>query len=755
MRSIPMRSSLLAVAVLLVATGCQLKGVPTITGPLMRHNVRSVAHGTPGLVRSADLLPVPASAAAAGSSRFVTTSGGGSLSGRVEFALVEDATFDNSAANYRLQAAVGPHANGLVNLSNLEEQVYFKDGAAVSTTTAATGGALPLGEFALTGTTPTGSAYVLNANMFQGHRLSGLVAADHAGSKTVDEASSMVAELARWQIREADLQAMPAADVADLEAKTRAAWGALAPADLTAFVAANFAQPSVGSGIPALRAGAGFVLRNVYVTLFGSRIADGGATAFDDLAEAVKTHLGFRPLALTRVAGNGSRGYNSGDGADALTKPMSAPSGVATDASGNLYIAESDGHIIRFVPKTTHTPTGVLGTCLGGGAVTQGQFYTLGGVPNGGLSDATSYESSFGSAAFDNAAAGTYAPLLSDAGTLLFNPTKIVVKQVGANVNLYFTSRANNRVFVVPGLNQTEDAALGTLYGQTMAAGRVYPLAGTGTAASYADYYSENPAPAGDRDLYTPSAMIDGTQMGNVTPVSAPTGLAVSDTGEVYFVNSGNGVAAMVATDGTLAAITSGWDNLEGAQDLLLLDDPTPANRSLFVADTQHHKVIGYYAGPASVGDPYLPYDNWMGSLAGQNDAVSGDPLPGFTKGTFPLIYDLFAPVPAADALVNAPAALALDRAGNLLIGEKGRIRLIESADVQALIGGPTYSSDAATPIRAIAGGLDTTYVKDCDARLAFLRSTSALALDPDGNVLVADNLANTVSKLWTARGTF
>lgn len=752
-RSTPFRSALLLTATLLAA-GCQLKGVPTVTGPLMRNasGVRGVAHGTPGEVRPADLAQLPAGSPG---DRYVTTTGGASLNGRVELALVEDPLFANSAANYRLQAAVGPHANGLISLSNLEEQVYFKDGKAISATSSAAGGTL--GEFSLAGNAPTG-AYVLNANLFQGHRLSGLVPADQVGTKVIDEASSMVAELARWQVKDAAFQSLTFADVDNLETKTRAAWTALA-GGLPAFVTANFSQPATGSGIPALKAGAGFVLRNAYVTLFGSRISDGGGTAFDQLAEALTTAFGFRPLALTRVAGNGDRGFQNGEGADALTKPMTGPTGVATDGSGNLYIAESDGHIIRFIPKTDGTPGNTLGTLVG--AVTAGHIYTLGGVPNGGISDATTYEQAFGAAAFDNEAAGTFAPLLSAGSTLLFNPTKVVVKLVGTNLNLYFTSRANNRVFVVPGLNKPEGADIsGVVYGldgtgghPQMKAGRVYPLAGTGDAAGWDAYFSENPSPGGDEELYTPSAMIDGSRMGNVTPVSAPTGLAVSDDGTVYFVNSGNGVVCQVDTGGKLAAITSGWDNLEGAQDLLLLDDADPAHRVAFVADTQHHKIQPFLALPTTTGDPYAPYWNWL-------DTFAGNGTPGFTSGDFPLLYDLFKPIPPANALLNSPAALSWDGGGNLLIGEKGRIRAVDHADVLSFLGDFTgsnqdFDSTGSVPIRAIAGGLDTPYVKDCDARLAFLRSTSALALDGDKNVLVADNLANTVSKLWTARGSF
>ena len=61
------------------------------------------------------------------------------------------------------------------------------------------------------------------------------------------------------------------------------------------------------------------------------------------------------------VAGNGSAGY-SGDGGQATAARLSSPQGIALDAAGNLYIADSGNNVIRMV-----TTAGVISTFAGNG----------------------------------------------------------------------------------------------------------------------------------------------------------------------------------------------------------------------------------------------------------------------------------------------------------------------------------------------------------------------------------------------------
>lgn len=73
---------------------------------------------------------------------------------------------------------------------------------------------------------------------------------------------------------------------------------------------------------------------------------------------------------ISTVAGNGSQGY-SGDGGLATSAQLNGPLGLALDASGNLYIADSGNYVVRVVSATggiaTYAGTGTLGYSGDGG----------------------------------------------------------------------------------------------------------------------------------------------------------------------------------------------------------------------------------------------------------------------------------------------------------------------------------------------------------------------------------------------------
>jgi trimeric autotransporter adhesin len=80
---------------------------------------------------------------------------------------------------------------------------------------------------------------------------------------------------------------------------------------------------------------------------------------------------------ITTVAGysgDGTFGY-SGDGGLATSARLSSPSGVAVDASGNIYIADTLNHCIRMVTKST----GNISTVGGGdgGLTTSASVYFM------------------------------------------------------------------------------------------------------------------------------------------------------------------------------------------------------------------------------------------------------------------------------------------------------------------------------------------------------------------------------------------
>ena len=64
---------------------------------------------------------------------------------------------------------------------------------------------------------------------------------------------------------------------------------------------------------------------------------------------------------ITTVAGNGASGYG-GDGGPAVNAQLACPHGIAVDASGTLYIADTDNHRLRKVG-----PDGTISTIAGNG----------------------------------------------------------------------------------------------------------------------------------------------------------------------------------------------------------------------------------------------------------------------------------------------------------------------------------------------------------------------------------------------------
>ncbi|MEZ5672096.1 MAG: NHL repeat-containing protein [Thiotrichaceae bacterium] len=80
---------------------------------------------------------------------------------------------------------------------------------------------------------------------------------------------------------------------------------------------------------------------------------------------------------ITTVAGTGAPG-NAGDGKTAVDAQLNFPSGIATDNIGNLYIADTGNHVIRKVDTagiiTTIAGTGQAGFSGDGGQATKAQL---------------------------------------------------------------------------------------------------------------------------------------------------------------------------------------------------------------------------------------------------------------------------------------------------------------------------------------------------------------------------------------------
>jgi protein gp37 len=75
---------------------------------------------------------------------------------------------------------------------------------------------------------------------------------------------------------------------------------------------------------------------------------------------------------ITTVAGNGSNGY-AGDNGQATSASLNKPAGVFVDSSKNIYIADTENHVIRKVDGGTNVITTVAGNGTHGYAGDNGQ----------------------------------------------------------------------------------------------------------------------------------------------------------------------------------------------------------------------------------------------------------------------------------------------------------------------------------------------------------------------------------------------
>ncbi len=197
------------------------------------------------------------------------------------------------------------------------------------------------------------------------------------------------------------------------------------------------------------------------------------------------------------VAGTGTAGFN-GDGRAATASELNEPTGVALDAAGDLFIADTANCRVRVLPGGT--------TTLFGQAVTAGHLFTVAGTGVCGSS-------------------GQGGPL---AAAQLWNPVAVTVDAAG---DLLVADSGDQSVLLAP-------ARAGSFYGTPVGAGDIgVVLGGTGSYGPYA---------------------LDGlTATGPAAELDDPRGLAVGPTGALFVTDGSLHVIRVVPpTTGTLLGRT-------------------------------------------------------------------------------------------------------------------------------------------------------------------------------------------------------
>ncbi len=131
-------------------------------------------------------------------------------------------------------------------------------------------------------------------------------------------------------------------------------WGLAACAQLGTLWAQSYVISTVAGGRPAPATASA---TSVAIDLPGRVAVDPAGNVYFTALNSVFLLAGGT---VTRLAGNGQAGY-SGDGGPALSAQLNAPQGLAIDSAGDIYIADTQNQVVRYVSAATGLITTVAG----------------------------------------------------------------------------------------------------------------------------------------------------------------------------------------------------------------------------------------------------------------------------------------------------------------------------------------------------------------------------------------------------------
>ena|GEM_PF-1919213 len=478
--------------------------------------------------------------------------------------------------------------------------------------------------------------------------------------------------------------------------------------------------------------------------------------------------------AVTTLAGlAGSFGSAEGTGSGAR---FAHPSGVAVDASGNVYVADEDNHTIRMV-----TPSGVV-TTMAGLAGSLGSVDGTGSGarfnnPSGVAVDASGnvYVADQGNSTIRKVtASGVVTTLAGRVGTAgsadgtgsearFQVPHGIAVDGSG---NVYVTDECDRLRRVTPaGVVTTltagsacahDDGPPGDVplhsYGGVAVdgSGNVY-------VAGWAAHTIRKVTPSG---VVTTVAGLAGSLgsangTGSEARFNFPSGVAADGSGNVYVADQYNNTIRKVTSSGlvsTVAGVAGGWGSADGTGSGARFNDPegvaVDASGNVYVADTRNHTVRKVTASGVVTTLAGL-----VGSLGSADGTGSG-------------------------ARFSLPTGVAVDGSGNVYVADQYNhtIRKVTPSGVVTTLAGLPGSSGRAdgtgsearfsSPGAVAVSGSGIVYVAD-QFNYAIRKVTASgvvttlvgllegppvgVAVDGSGNVYVADAQHHTIRKVTAA----
>jgi PKD repeat protein/sugar lactone lactonase YvrE len=514
--------------------------------------------------------------------------------------------------------------------------------------------------------------------------------------------------------------------------------------------------------------------------------------------------LAYEPLNIVTVAG---RSIFTADGGPATSGKLNAPEGIALDAAGNLYIADSNTKLVRKVDAVTGIITSVAGTGFAGfsgdgGPATNAALAGCRGLAfdlSGNL-----YIVDISNQRIRKVAAGTgLISTVAGTGVLGFNgdsdinglprlatnahlafPESVVADPAG---NLYFSEANNSRVRRVDALTglistvaggnaKTATAILGSANLTVADTNGLAPgiaVFGTGiptgtTIASLDSTTSITLSQPATRSDTTTLTTIAAGFSGDGGPATAarffmPQGIALDASGNLYIADNGNNRVRFVnLTDQevTLAVLDpgTGLPMVVAPGNIATVAGAVPGINGDGIAATAANLTGGLGVALDAAGNLYIA-DTFFSSL-GHNrirrvDAATGLITTVVGSGSRGFNGDGIA---ATNANLSGPSyGLVLDAAGNIYFADfrVNRIRFVNRTNVDVKLYPAANQPLLVAPgnIATVAGGASGPWGEGGPATAANLNSPTLLAFDASANLHFCDAGNNIIRKLDPATG--
>jgi uncharacterized protein (TIGR03437 family) len=523
---------------------------------------------------------------------------------------------------------------------------------------------------------------------------------------------------------------------------------------------------------------------------------------------------------IATVAGNGGFGYN-GDNIAATSAEFTSPSGVAVDSAGNLYIADLGNHRVRKVSAgmiTTVAGTGTPG--YNGGSIPAASAELDG--PWGVAVDASGnlYIADTDNNRIRKVAGGVITTVAGDAGfgyagdnvaatsTSLYAPFGVALDASG---NLYIADTVNYRLRKVSGGIITTLAGGGAPVGQNGPAINAQLESPMGIAVDPSGnlYIADSVASR----VFEVSAGIIGVAAGNGIngfggdggpPTSAnlagPMGVAVSSSGQLYiadFINEciwevSGGVITTVAGNGTIydsgdngPAVNAGLGGpvggaVDSSGNLYIVDNSSSTIREISngtITTVAGNGTQGYGGdgGPSTHAELYTPWGIAVDSSGNIYIADTyNDRIRKVSNGVITTVAGTGVEGyngdggPATSALLSQPEGVAVDSSGNLYIADSGngRVRKVSGGVIATIAGPGTNQCAGPTSVAPSGMALDLqgdVYVSDVNSHrvcmmvpsgpsCAYAVSPLAFTADSSGGNFTA-NIQTTSGCQWAVQG--